>query len=186
MARENTPMQLSTIHNPDKAWHITTIKAYNQIKLNGGILTGGNTPNYGKVGPGVYISIPENNQNIKDHLYLWTEYLDINDPIYLKVTINLNTCLMDEDALEISINQKNIEDYRPIFGTEAGTQINNLAKNTRILDNDQEIKNECLKIIDEYQIKPHNKFKIWMGHECLGYSARSPKPIKIIKAYHKL
>ena len=65
-------MQLSTIHNPDKAWHITTIKAYNQIKLNGGILTGGNTPNYETVGTGVYISIPENNQNIEDHLNLWT------------------------------------------------------------------------------------------------------------------
>lgn len=183
-------MKLSTISEAadTKYWHITTRDAFAIIAKDNKLKR--TDPRYGKVGYGIYVVSLQG--DIISSGMTFAEYIRIDDPVILETSADEQSLLMDEDALDnqstlshlsfVSKQHPQKQAADPLFNYLPHNVIQLLLESSELSMDNNEFKQFCINLIDEYQIKPSKYFKTEMGRYSF-LTARSTTPtIPVVKA----
>jgi len=187
-------MKLSTISEAadTKYWHITTRDAFTIITKDNKLKR--TNPRYGKVGDGIYVVSLQG--DIISSGMTFAEYIGIDGPVILETSVDEQSLLMDEDALDnystlshlsfISKQTPQKQAVDPLFNHLLHNVVQLLLEYYEHGDDVEcdtdESRQFCINLIDEYQIKPSKYFKTEMGHYSF-LTARSTTPtIPVVKA----
>jgi hypothetical protein len=152
------------------AYHITTRSAYQKIIKDGYLQR--SAPRFGHVGNGIYVIFMQGD-DIAYECLEFANYLDIDDPVVLKVLVDDNSLLMDEDSLcnedilshlmEVMDLPSKMRRNDPILSYLPAGAIKSLIE-FALQDHDMDdLRALCTKLIDDYKIKPSELFKTYVS-----------------------